>query len=227
MEKFAVDLDKVLDDFELDEDESVSVGQYDKLQLEFQPDGGGALPLASTRHNVGLGAFGGWSEPLQPQAAGPRPGEQPWCGAVMGGISQPPGTRSPPDGQNDDSQQAVACSSPQSTLPFHQKLQFQPQQLIHQPHIRNVPAAGVRSEGLSANQPSGAGEVLWPAMAVSAADIPPNLPPPEQPEAAPLEDSSIKQPVEDANSAGSETQKVPQENLMALRNMMAMLELET
>lgn len=211
MEKFAVDLDKVLDDFELDEDESVSVGQYDKLQLEFQPDGGGALPLASTRHNVGLGAFGGWSEPLQPQAAGPRPGEQPWCGAVMGGISQPPGTRSPPDGQNDDSQQAVACSSPQSTLPFHQKLQFQPQQLIHQPHIRNVPAAGVRSEGLSANQPSGAGEVLWPAMAVSAADMPPNLPPPEQPEAAPLEDSSIKQPVEDANSAGSETQKVPQE----------------
>lgn len=211
MEKFAVDLDKVLDDFELDEDESVSVGQYDKLQLEFQPDGGGALPLASTRHNVGLGAFGGWSEPLQPQAAGPRPGEQPWCGAVMGGISQPPGTRSPPDGQNDDSQQAVACSSPQSTLPFHPKLQFQPQQLIHQPHMRNVPAAGVRSEGFSANQPSGAGEVLWPAMAVSAADMPPNLPPPEQPEAAPSEDSSIKQPVEDANSAGSEVQKVPQE----------------
>ncbi|XP_047499794.1 zinc finger FYVE domain-containing protein 9-like isoform X5 [Penaeus chinensis] len=48
-------------------------------------------------------------------------------------------------------------------------------------------------------------------MAVSAADMPPNLPPPEQSEAAPSEDSSIKQPVEDANSAGTEVQKVPQE----------------
>ncbi|XP_042860143.1 uncharacterized protein LOC122245989 isoform X2 [Penaeus japonicus] len=212
MEKFAIDLDKVLDDFELDEDESVSVGQYDKLQLEFRPDGGGALPLASTRHNVGLGAFGGWSEPLQPQAAGPKPGEQPWCGAVMGGISQPPGTRSPPDGQNDDSQQAVACSNPQPTLPFHQKLQFQPQQLPHQSHISDVPAAGVRTEGFPSNQPSGTGEVLWPAMAVSAADIPQNLPhPPEQPEAVSSEDSSIKQSHEEANSAGSEVRKAPQE----------------
>ncbi|RXG69118.1 Zinc finger FYVE domain-containing protein 9 [Armadillidium vulgare] len=38
MENFAIDIDKVLDDFELNEDEQESSQQYDKLQLQFRGD---------------------------------------------------------------------------------------------------------------------------------------------------------------------------------------------
>ncbi|KAK4319824.1 hypothetical protein Pmani_009271 [Petrolisthes manimaculis] len=123
MENFAVDLDKLLDDFELDEDESEAVSGYDKVQLEFCS---APAPVPPSRHGSGLGAFGGWSEPLQPQPA-----------AGWGRLeSQPPGDRSPPDGQNDDSQTSVNCSHlPLSTT--RQQQQQVPQ--LPLPTSRNPP----------------------------------------------------------------------------------------
>lgn len=131
MEKFAVDLDKVLDDFELDEDEIESVGHYEKLQLQFCPEGGPAGPATSTApapapapapalptHGAGLGAFGGWSEPMQPQVvSGLGDGLRGWCGVGTQPHPQPPRARSPPDGQNDDAQPPAACSQPPQPIP--------------------------------------------------------------------------------------------------------------
>ncbi|XP_042216035.1 uncharacterized protein LOC121862108 isoform X6 [Homarus americanus] len=164
MEKFAVDLDKVLDDFELDEDESESVNQYEKLQLEFCPDGGGTLP--PVRHGVGLGTFGGWSEPLQPQAIGAA--SQPWCGVGLDREAQPPGTRSPPDGQNDDSEPPAACSQPPPSLPYLPGAQLPPPQ-VSQLHSGDVLDSGVRPGNMLMNQHSATSQALWPVIATSAA----------------------------------------------------------
>lgn len=168
MEKFAVDLDKVLDDFELDEDESESVNQYEKLQLEFCPDGGGALPQTSSRHGVGLGSFGGWSEPLQPQAVGAAAAAQPWCGVQFEREAQPPGTRSPPDGQNDDSEPPAACSQPPPSLPFHPSMQLQLSQQVSQSHAGDVLDSAVRPGSIPVNQHPTASQALWPVMAPSS-----------------------------------------------------------
>nr|XP_045584492.1 uncharacterized protein LOC123746784 [Procambarus clarkii] len=170
MEKFAVDLDKVLDDFELDEDESESVNQYEKLQLEFCQDGGGTLPPASARHGVGLGAFGGWSEPLQPQVVGAAAITQPWCGGGLDREAQPPGTRSPPDGQNDDSEPPAACSHPTpQPLPFHPNVQLPPSPQVPQLHMGDVLDASVRTGSLLMNQHSAVSQSLWPVIAASSA----------------------------------------------------------
>lgn len=155
MEKFAVDLDKVLDDFELDEDESESVGHYEKLQLQFCPEGGPApspapppVPVPSSApvpapalpsHGAGLGAFGGWSEPLQPQVVAPAgDGVRGWCGVGQ----QPPRARSPPDGQNDDTQAPAACSQ-------------------HPPPIAKEDVVDASAHPANPSGPS----ALWPALA--------------------------------------------------------------
>ncbi|XP_069952748.1 zinc finger FYVE domain-containing protein 16 isoform X3 [Cherax quadricarinatus] len=170
MEKFAVDLDKVLDDFELDEDESESVNQYEKLQLEFCPDGGGGtIPPASGRHGVGLGAFGGWSEPLQPQAIGAAAAAQPWCGVGLDREAQPPGTRSPPDGQNDDSEPPAACSQPPPLLPFHPNVQLLPSSQVPQLHMGDVLDSSARTGNVLMNQHSAVSQALWPVMATPSA----------------------------------------------------------
>ena len=107
-------------------DESESVGHYEKLQLQFCPEGGPAPSPAPPpapapalpSHGAGLGAFGGWSEPLQPQvvsAAGD--GGRGWFGVGQQPLSQPPRARSPPDGQNDDAQPPAACSQHSPPLP--------------------------------------------------------------------------------------------------------------
>ncbi|KAF2359595.1 Smad anchor for receptor activation Smad-binding domain [Trinorchestia longiramus] len=84
MEKFAVDLDKVLDDFELDEDEQVESSQFGRLQLDYSSSASNdssiaGLPLASTNSNSRTRSLtpaapgnvvtssGGWSQPLIPK----------------------------------------------------------------------------------------------------------------------------------------------------------------
>ncbi|XP_068208983.1 zinc finger FYVE domain-containing protein 16-like isoform X2 [Palaemon carinicauda] len=171
MEKFAVDLDKVLDEFELDEDESESVNQYEKLQLEFCPDGGGSHPSsANMRHSIGLGAFGGWSEPLQPQQqAVENVGStaQPWCGSALSDdVPQPPGTRSPPDGQNDDGQQSATCSQHLSSLSFQQPVSLQPQPQLPPMSVSSETSGARTQPGLS-QQPRSS-SALWPVMATSS-----------------------------------------------------------
>uniref|UniRef100_A0A0P4W5A0 FYVE-type domain-containing protein n=1 Tax=Scylla olivacea TaxID=85551 RepID=A0A0P4W5A0_SCYOL len=184
MEKFAVDLDKVLDDFELDEDESESVGHYEKLQLQFCPEGGPApspapapapIPTpaptpALPSHGAGLGAFGGWSEPLQPQVVAPAgDGVRGWCGMSQQPLPQPPRARSPPDGQNDDTQAPAACSQ-------------------HPPSI--VKEDVVDANAHPSNPPGSS--ALWPALAsqpsLRGSYIPPGdarlVSPPEPPLAA-------------------------------------------
>ncbi|XP_068208991.1 zinc finger FYVE domain-containing protein 16-like isoform X2 [Palaemon carinicauda] len=171
MEKFAVDLDKVLDEFELDEDESESVNQYEKLQLEFCPDGGGSHPSsANMRHSIGLGAFGGWSEPLQPQQqAVENVGStaQPWCGSALSDdVPQPPGTRSPPDGQNDDGQQSATCSQHLSSLSFQQPVSLQPQPQLPPMSVSSETSGARTQPGLS-QQPRSS-SALWPVMSTSS-----------------------------------------------------------
>ncbi|XP_066987790.1 zinc finger FYVE domain-containing protein 16 isoform X1 [Macrobrachium rosenbergii] len=171
MEKFAVDLDKVLDEFELDEDESESVNQYEKLQLEFCPDGGTSHPSSATmRHSIGLGAFGGWSEPLQPQQQAVEsvgPPAQPWCGSSLSDDApQPPGTRSPPDGQNDDSQQSATCSQHLSSLSFQQPMSLQPQPQLPPMSVPSETSGSRIQPGLS-QQPRSS-SALWPVMATSS-----------------------------------------------------------
>lgn len=184
MEKFAVDLDKVLDDFELDEDESESVGHYEKLQLQFCPEGGPApspapapapIPTpapapALPSHGAGLGAFGGWSEPLQPQVVAPAgDGVRGWCGMSQQPLPQPPRARSPPDGQNDDTQAPAACSQ-------------------HPPSI--VKEDVVDANAHPSNPPGSS--ALWPALAsqpsLRGSYVPPGdarlVSPPEPPLAA-------------------------------------------
>ncbi|XP_018018336.1 zinc finger FYVE domain-containing protein 16 [Hyalella azteca] len=79
MEKFAIDLDKVLDDFELDEDEQVESSQFGRLQLDYSSSASNDSSIASvptapatnssykkTTPNIPgnvLGPSGGWSQP--------------------------------------------------------------------------------------------------------------------------------------------------------------------
>ncbi|KAK7067699.1 hypothetical protein SK128_015054 [Halocaridina rubra] len=120
------------------------------------------------RHNIGLGAFGGWSEPLQPQTLEAHGPMQSWCNSGLGEVSQPPGTRSPPDGQNDDSLQSATCSQLPTTLPFQSmSLSPQPQQLqAQQQHGANS------LENLDpmsqARLPQVGSQALWPVMAASS-----------------------------------------------------------
>ena len=158
-------------DFFVSTDENECVNHYEKLQLEFCPDGGSApnQSSAAMRHSIGLGAFGGWSEPLQPQQ--PPVGNagssatQSWCSSALGDDApQPPGTRSPPDGQNDDGQQSATCSQHLSSLfPQPASLQSQPQQLP--PLSISTEASGSRIQPGLSQQP------LWPVMANSTVNV--------------------------------------------------------
>lgn len=102
---------------------------YDKVQLEFCS---APAPVPSSRHGSSLGAFGGWSEPLQPQPA-----------AGWGRLeSQPPGDRSPPDGQNDDGQTSANCSHLPLSTTRHQQPTIPQLPLStsrHQPLLPTVP----------------------------------------------------------------------------------------
>ncbi|CAL4214579.1 unnamed protein product [Meganyctiphanes norvegica] len=198
MEKFAVDLDKVLDDFELGEDENECVSQYDKLQLEFEGDsnrssvGGAASQLGPTSHqNVGLGAYGGWSGPIHTQQYPGTPTEGPssslgllseqisssvthqnWCGLDLP-SSHPPGTRSPPDGQNDDSKfsHSPMISSSQPTFNLHQRTSSGQGQVYSQYRqsqssipAQSLPGATLRINTATAPDDSQQEPTIWPGI---------------------------------------------------------------
>uniref|UniRef100_A0A6A7G1P4 Zinc finger FYVE domain-containing protein 16-like n=1 Tax=Hirondellea gigas TaxID=1518452 RepID=A0A6A7G1P4_9CRUS len=132
MEKFAVDLDKVLDDFELDEDENIGSSQFGKLQLDYSsgtsiesgstgactaPATAAAATITST---TSLSSMGGWSQPHKhpynnttklSQFDGYTRNDATFNMALdlneADNNAPIPGVRSPPDGQNDDQSSAA------------------------------------------------------------------------------------------------------------------------
>lgn len=201
MEKFAIDLDKVLDDFELGEDENECGSQYDKLQLEFDSDsnrstGSGVTSLQgpTSHQNVGLGAYGGWSAPIHtlqnpatpPVVPSSNLGssseqidssviQQNWCGLDLP-SGHPPGTRSPPDGQNDDSKfsHSPMISSPQPSYNLHQNSSSGQEQLYSQYHpsqssIQSQSLSGATFKSNTATAPGDSQQApsLWPGIATT------------------------------------------------------------
>ncbi|XP_076051266.1 smad anchor for receptor activation isoform X2 [Oratosquilla oratoria] len=142
MEKLVVDIDKVLDAFELDEDETEAVHGYDKLQLQFEAEGGGAAGVAEgggpAREGGGggggewehgaLGAYGGggggsWSDSqlLQPVPCAPPEAPPPsshGAGTLsLLGLDLSSEVRGAPDGQNDDKAGACGGAPVAASLP--------------------------------------------------------------------------------------------------------------